>query len=395
MNLTLSDRSRSVQPSVTMAVNARATQLRREGKDIINLSVGEPDFDTPDFIKATAIKAMQDGFTKYTATDGIPELKTAIINKFQRDNQLNYSTKEITVSNGVKHGLYNLCQALLNPGDEVIIPAPYWVSYPAMVELAAATPVCVAADDDQHFKITPQQLEAAITEKTKLLILNSPNNPSGKAYSKEELRAIGRVLLKHPRILIATDDMYEYILWTKEPFCNIVNACPELRDRTIVFNGVSKAYAMTGWRIGYAAGPEKIIDAMNTIQSQNSGSCNSMAQKAAVTALHADRRELQFMFDAFKSRHDQLLHDLNCISGFDISAADGTFYLFPNVTKAIQKLNLDDDVAFCTYLLDHAQVATVPGTGFGMPGYIRFSYAVSRSILSEASKRISNALKGA
>src|SRR3990167_830544 len=376
-----------------MAVNARATQLRREGKDIINLSVGEPDFDTPDFIKATAIKAIQDGFTKYTATDGIPDLKTAIINKLQRDNQLTYTSNEITVSNGVKHGLYNLCQALLNPGDEVIIPAPYWVSYPAMVELASATSVYITANHQQNFKITAQQLAAAITPKTKMFILNSPNNPSGKAYSREELKTLAEVLKKHPQVIIATDDMYEYILWSMKHFCNILTACPELRNRTIVFNGVSKAYAMTGWRIGYAAGPVDIIDAMNTIQSQNSGSCNSIAQKAAVTALNTDRAQLQFMFNAFKTRHDQLLRDLKNIPGIEVGPADGTFYLFPNVEKAIKKLGLKDDVEFATYLLDHAQVATVPGTGFGMPGYIRFSYAVSHEALSKAANRIAKALQ--
>lgn len=392
MNLTLSDRSTSVQPSVTMAVNARATQLRREGRDIINLSVGEPDFDTPDFIKATAIQAINDGFTKYTATDGIPELKAAIINKLHRDNGLTYTPKEITVANGVKHGLYNLCQALLNKGDEVIIPAPYWVSYPAMVELADATPVFITARHDQDFKITPQQLAASITPNTKLFIINSPSNPSGKAYTADELKALGQILLKHPKIVIATDDMYEYILWGAKKFNTILNVCPELRNRTVVFNGVSKAYAMTGWRIGYAAGPIDLIEAMNTIQSQNSGSCNSIAQKASVTALNADRSHLQFMFDAYKVRHDQLLKDLQQIDGFEVTAADGTFYLFPNVEKAIRKLGLKDDVEFATYLLEHAEVATVPGTGFGMPGYIRFSYATSKEALREAAKRIARVM---
>lgn len=393
MNPVLSNRSTSIQPSVTMAVNARATQLKREGKDIINLSVGEPDFDTPDFIKATAIQAINEGFTKYTATEGIPELKTAIINKLERDNQLTFTPKEIIVSNGVKHGLYNLCQAVLNADDEVIIPAPYWVSYPAMVELADAKPVYIAARHDQHFKITPQQLASAITPKTKMFMINSPSNPSGKAYTKDELKALSAVLLQHPQIVIATDDMYEYILWTGSDFCNILNVCPALRDRTVVFNGVSKAYAMTGWRIGYAAGPANIIEAMGTIQSQNSGSSNSIAQKASVTALNSDRSHLQFMFEAYKARHDQLLKDLQKIDGFDVEPADGTFYLFPNVEKIIKKLGLKDDVELATYLLEKAQVATVPGTGFGMPGYIRFSYAVSCEALSEAAKRIATVVE--
>jgi len=254
--ITLSKRSSSIQPSVTLAVNARATELRRQGKDIINLSVGEPDFDTPDFIKQTAIKAIEDGFTKYTAGDGIPELKQAIIHKLKRDNDLEYTPDQVIASNGAKQGLYNLCQALLNPGDEAIILAPYWVSYPAMIQLAEATPVIIEAGHDQDFKINAKQLEQAITPKTKLIFLNSPSNPTGKAYTAEELKALTEVIKKHPNIVLATDDMYEYILWGIERFINPLNVCPELKDRTVVFNGVSKAYAMTGWRIGYAAGPE-------------------------------------------------------------------------------------------------------------------------------------------
>ena len=266
MQIRLSDRSTSLQPSVTMAVNAKATQLKRQGVDIINLSVGEPDFDTPDFIKQAAIQAIQQGFTKYTATDGIPELKQAIIHKLKRDNGLDYEPKEIIVSNGVKHGLYNLCQVVLNPGDEAIIPAPYWVSYPAMVELAGGRSVIIPSDQSSDFKITAQQLEAAITPKTRLFILNSPSNPSGKAYNAQELRELAAVLKKHPQIIIASDDMYEYILWTKEKFHTILNTCPELRHQTVVFNGVSKAYAMTGWRIGYAAGSEHLVKAMEALQ---------------------------------------------------------------------------------------------------------------------------------
>jgi aspartate aminotransferase len=393
MNIQLSDRSTSLQPSVTMAVNAKATQLKRQGVDIINLSVGEPDFDTPDFIKQAAIQAIQQGFTKYTATDGIPELKQAIIHKLTRDNALQYEPKEIIVSNGVKHGLYNLCQVLLNPGDEAIIPAPYWVSYPAMVELAGGRSVIIPSDQASDFKITAKQLEAAITPKTRLFILNSPSNPSGKAYNAQELGELAAVLVKHPQIIIASDDMYEYILWSKEKFHNILNVCPSLRNQTVVFNGVSKAYAMTGWRIGYAAGPEKLVKAMEALQSQNSGNPNSIAQKASTCALMAEPKELQFMFDAFKSRHDQFLHDLRQIPGFQVSPADGTFYLFPNISDAASRLGLVDDVAFANYLLDNAHVACVPGTGFGTPGHIRFSYATSLENLKKAAERITNALK--
>lgn len=392
MPVQLSDRSTSLQPSVTMAVNARATQLRRQGLDIINLSVGEPDFDTPNFIKAAAIKAIEDGFTKYTATDGIPELKAAIIHKLARDNHLSYEAKEIIVSNGVKHGLYNLCQVLLNPGDEAIIPAPYWVSYPAMVELAGGKSVFVQGTQAQAFKITPEQLAAAITPRTKLFILNSPSNPSGKAYTAAELKALADVLVKHPQIVIASDDMYEYILWSGEKFHNLLNVCPALRNQTVVFNGVSKAYAMTGWRIGYAAGPVELVKPMEALQSQNSGNPNSIAQKASVAALMAEPEQLQPMFTAFKQRHDHFLNELRQIKGFDTAPADGTFYLFPNIEQACHTLGLADDVEFANFLLDHAHVACVPGTGFGMPGHIRFSYATSIENLSEAAARIQRAV---
>lgn len=393
MTITVSDRANAIQPSVTLAVNARATELKREGKDIINLSVGEPDFDTPDFIKQAAIRAMEEGFTKYTAADGIPELKQAIINKLKRDNQLDYQPDQIIVSAGVKQGLYNLCQAILNPGDEVIVPSPDWVSYPAMVLLASAKPVIIKSSHQQDFKITPEQLEAAITPKTKLFILNSPSNPSGKAYQADELKALVQVLERHPQVVLATDDMYEYIYWAPEPFVNPLNVYPALADRTVVFNGVSKAYAMTGWRIGYAAGPVEIIKTMKKIQSQSSGNPNSIAQKAAIAALEAPKESLQYMYDAFKQRHDQFLADLNQLAGFNVSQADGTFYLFPDVSEAIKALGLKDDVEFATYLLEHAGVATVPGTGFDMPGHIRLSYAVSKETLRDAAQRIAKVLK--
>lgn len=389
----LSDRINRIQASVTVAVNARATQLRREGKDIINLSVGEPDFDTPDFIKQAAIKAIESGFTKYTDVDGIPELKQAIINKLERDNALSFKPEQIIVSNGVKQGLYNLCQALLNPRDEVIIPAPYWVSYPAMVELADSKPVIVVGDET-HFKITPEQLEAAITPNTRCVMLNSPSNPSGKIYTADELKALCAVLLKYPQIILATDDIYEYILWGADKFTNPLNVCPELKERTIVFNGISKAHAMTGWRIGYAAGPEDLIKAMKKIQSQSTSNPNSIAQKAAIAALSADRKTFAFMVTAFKERHDQLFTDIQKIPGFKANPADGTFYLFPNVKEAVQMRGLKDDIEFATWLLDAAQVATVPGTAFGMPNHLRFSYATSNELLKKAVQRIEQAMLG-
>ncbi|MCB1828498.1 MAG: pyridoxal phosphate-dependent aminotransferase, partial [Coxiellaceae bacterium] len=285
----LSNRINQIKPSATMAVNAKATKLRQEGRNIINLSVGEPDFDTPEFIKEAAIKAIHDGHTKYTAADGIPELKTAIINKLKNDNDLDYTPQQIMVSDGLKQVFYNLTQALLNEGDEVIIPAPYWVSYPDMVKLTGAKPVIVNCTEENRLKISPKQLENAITDKTKLFILNSPNNPTGMAYTLEELKALGEVLKKHPNIVIASDDIYEYILWGMDHYVNILNACPELKDRTVVGNGLSTAYAMTGWRIGYAAAPEHIISGMNKVQSQSTTCSNSIAQYASVAALNGGR----------------------------------------------------------------------------------------------------------
>ncbi len=388
MNSQLSTRVGRVKPSATIAVNARATELRREGKDIINLSVGEPDFDTPDYIKEAGKAAIDNNLTRYTAVDGTPELKEAIIQKFKRDNQLEYGKDEVIASTGAKQGLYNLCQAVISEGDEVIIPAPYWVSYPAMVMLADGKPVIVSASHDQQFKITPEQLDAAITEKTKLFMLNSPSNPSGMAYSFDELKALGEVLAKHPHVLIATDDMYEYILWSDNGFCTFLNACPDLRDRTIVFNGVSKAYAMTGWRIGYAGGPANVIKTMKKVQSQSTSNPCSIAQAAAAAALSKGREDLMYMINAFKNRHDQVLADLQSINGIEVSAADGTFYLFPNMSGMIEKLGLASDIELATHLLEQAHVATVPGTAFGMPGFLRLSCATSEEQLAMATKRI-------
>ncbi|MDX1694627.1 MAG: pyridoxal phosphate-dependent aminotransferase, partial [Ketobacteraceae bacterium] len=285
MDIQLSDRAQAIKPSPTLAVTNRAAELRAEGKDIIGLGAGEPDFDTPDHIKAAAIKAIEEGFTKYTAVDGTPDLKKAIIQKFARDNNLEYQPNQILVSSGGKQSYFNMALALLNKGDEVVIPAPYWVSYPDMVTVAEGVPVIIETTPEQRYKITPEQLEAAITPKTRLVTLNSPSNPSGMAYSKAEFEALGEVLRKYPNVLIATDDMYEPILWTDEPFNNIVTANPDLYDRTIVLNGVSKAYSMTGWRIGYAGGPAKLIGAMKKIQSQSTSNPCSIAQKAAQAAL--------------------------------------------------------------------------------------------------------------
>lgn len=393
MSITLSDRVQSVKPSPTLAVTARAAAMRAAGRDIIGLGAGEPDFDTPDHIKAAAIKAINDGFTKYTAVDGIASLKKAIIAKFSSDNGLEYQPKQVLVSCGGKQSSYNLTQALLNPGDEVIIPAPYWVSYPDMVLLAGGAPVFIETTQAQRFKITPEQLRAAITAKTRLIFINSPSNPSGAAYTLEELKTLGEVLADYPNVVIATDDMYEHILWQPGSFVNILNARPDLYERTVVMNGVSKAYSMTGWRIGYAAGPADLIEAMCTIQSQSTSNPTSISQIASETALTGDQSFIGRMCVEFKKRHDFVVAALNQIDGIDCLTTDGTFYVFPNVEKLIARLDgIDDDLEFSEYLIEKAGVALVPGSAFGTPGHIRISIATSMANLDSALARIRQAV---
>lgn len=387
MDIALAKRVQKVKPSPTLAVAAKATQLRAQGHDIINLGTGEPDFDTPVYIKEAAIDAINQGFTKYTAVDGIPELKDAIKNKFKRDNGFDYQINQILVSVGGKQSCYNLCQALLNPGDEVIIPAPYWVSYPDMVLLAEATPVIISTTPAQRYKINAEQLAQAITPKTRLIFLNSPSNPSGIAYTLDELKALGEVLKKHPQIIIATDDMYEHILWS-QPFANILNACPELYEQTVVLNGVSKAYAMTGWRIGYAAGPAPLMNAMKTIQSQSTSNPCSIAQRAAVAALNGGNESVLAMVEAFHQRHDYVADRLLTIPGIEVIPADGTFYIFPSVQAIIEKRGYANDLEFSEKLLSEVGVALVPGSAFGNEGCIRLSFATSMNILRDALDRL-------
>ena len=372
----------------------RAAELKAAGKDIIGLGAGEPDFDTPEHIKAAAIKAIESGFTKYTAVDGTPSLKKAIIAKFKRDNNLDYQANQILVSSGGKQSFFNLALAFLNKGDEVIIPAPYWVSYPDMVLIADATPVCIECPQSQNYKITAAQLDAAITPKTKLLVLNSPSNPTGMVYTKEELLALAEVLRKHPHVWVATDDMYEHIIWTTEPFVNIVTVAPDLYDRALVLNGVSKAYAMTGWRIGYAAGPAKVIGAMKNVQSQSTSNPASISQVAAEAALNGDQDVLKPMVAAFKERHDYVVAALNAIEGVSCSAADGAFYAFANVEGAIAKMGLKNDLEFSEVLLNTVGVAVVPGSAFGLDGHMRISYATSMKTLEDAIARIKKAIMG-
>ncbi len=395
MDVQLSDRVNNIKPSPTLAVTNRAAELRAAGKDIIGLGAGEPDFDTPEHIKAAAIQALNDGFTKYTAVDGTPALKKAIIAKLERDNELRYAPEQILVSCGGKQSFFNLSLALINAGDEVIIPAPYWVSYPDMVAVSDGIPVIIRTTQEQRFKLTPEQLEMAITPKTRLVVLNSPSNPTGVAYSRDELKALGEVLLKHPHVLVATDDMYEHILWSDEPFCNILMACPELYDRTIVLNGVSKAYSMTGWRIGYAAGPEKLIRAMKKIQSQSTSNPTSISQVAAQTALEGSQDCVQEMLVAFRQRHDFVVEALNAIEGVECIPADGTFYAFPSFQKVIDSNPaFEDDIALAEFLLNEAGVALVPGSAFGAPGQMRLSFATSMKVLEDAIDRIKAALEG-
>ena len=390
----LSNRIQRVKPSATLAIAATASRLRAEGEDIISLSIGEPDFDTPEHIKTAAIEAINNGQTRYTAVDGTVELKQAIINKFKRDNNLDYGMDQVQASTGGKQCIYNLCQAMLNPGDEVIIPAPYWVSYPDIVILADAEPVIVEADQSQNFKLLPEQLEKAITAKTRMLFINSPSNPTGVSYSEAELKALGEVLLRHPQVLIGTDDMYEHILFDGKPFSNIVTACPQLYDRTVILSGVSKAYAMTGWRMGFCAGPADLIAAMKKVQSQSTSNPSSITQAAATAALEGDQNCIQTMLSAFQERHNYVYQCLDKMDGLSCLPSDGTFYSFPNAEAVIARLDgVENDIDLADHFLKQAKVAVVPGSAFGMSGHFRVSYATSMENLKTALDRIEQAIR--
>ena len=390
MTSLISHRASQIEPSATLALVAKVQTLKAQGKDIISLNIGEPDFDTPEPIKEAAIAAMKAGKTKYTPVEGTIELRKAIVEKFKRENQLNYAPNQILVSNGAKHSIYNALVALINPGDEVIIPAPYWVSYPDMVKLVDGIPVIIHADIKQNFKITPAQLEAAITKKTKLVFFNSPSNPSGKIYTKQEFQALGEVLLKHQNVMILTDDIYEHIIWGQEPFSNIVMAVPELYERTIVMNSLSKVYAMTGWRIGYAAASKEIIDVMTTIQSQSTSCPCSISQAAATAALAPEMtRFITPMVKAFHERHDFLFQAMSNMPGVKILPSEGTFYTLPDVSEIIQRMGLKNDLEFSEIMIEKTGIVVTPGSPFGAPGCIRFSFASSMEILVEAMKRFS------
>jgi len=390
--ITVAKRMARIKPSPTLAVTARAAKLKSEGRDIIGLGAGEPDFDTPAHIREAGIAAINGGFTRYTNVDGIVELKDAIIGKFQRDNGLKYARNQILVSSGAKQTVYNLCVALLDPGDEAVIPAPYWVSYPDMVLLAEGEPVIVHAGASQGYKIRAEQLEAAITPRTRLFILNSPCNPTGAAYTRAELVALGNVLARHPRVVIATDDMYEHIWWGPEPFTSLVTACPDLYDRTVTINGVSKSYAMTGWRIGYCGGPAELVSAMSVVQGQSTSNASSISQKAATAALNGDQKCVSEMNRAFKERHDFVVAGLNQLPGVSCRPGFGTFYAFADVSEAMRRHNIPDDNAFAEFLLNDALVAVVPGSGFGAPGHMRLSFACSLDTLKRALERMAKVL---
>jgi len=388
-----------IQESPTLAITAKALKLKSEGKDIIGLAAGEPDFDTPDFIKDAAIQAIQSGFTKYTAATGTPSLKKAIVTKLSRENKLSYEVNEVIVGTGGKQCIFNLCLAILDHEDEVIIPAPYWVSYTDIAELTGAKSVVISCGIDQEFKILPSQLENAITENTKLVMLNSPSNPTGSVYSESELKELAKVLLKYPKVLIGTDDIYEKINLNDEPFFNIAMVEPKLKDRTIILSGVSKAYSMTGWRIGYAAGPSHIIKAMGILQSQSTSNPTSISQVAAEAALNSDQTCIVPMVNAFKERHRFVVDAFNEIEGIQCIDAKGAFYSFPFAKEAINKLftqgklKENNDISFSEYLLETKGVAIVPGTAFGAPNYFRISFATSLENLKQALKRIKEAIE--
>ena len=393
------DRLKVIKPSPTLAVSAKAARLKAEGKDVIAMGAGEPDFDTPQFIKDAAIAAINKGHTKYTAAGGTPSLKRAIIGKFKRENGLDYTERQILVSCGGKQTSFNLCLALLNPGDEAIVPAPYWVSYPDMAQMANAKPVFIQAGIDQGFKITAQQLERAITPRSRLIWINSPSNPTGSVYTAAELESLGEVLRKHPNIVIATDDMYEHILLDGSKFVNIVNVCPDLYPRTVVMNGVSKAYSMTGWRIGYCGGPQELIDAMENVQSHSTSNPTSISQYAAEAALNGDQQCIEPMVAAFKERGRFVADGLNKIPGVKCLNPTGAFYAFPDCREAIRNLHKagriasPNDLALCDYLLTQEKgVAAVPGSAFGAEGYLRISFATSMENIKKAVDRMAQAL---
>lgn len=388
MSIRLAHRLQRIRPSPTVSITALAGRLREQGRDVIVLSVGEPDFPTPEHVKDAARAALARDDTKYTAVDGARALKEAVVEKFRRDNGLVYKPEQVLVSSGAKQSCYNACLALLDPDDEAIIPAPYWVSYPDMVRLADAEPVIVPSTVATGYKIGAAELAAAITPKTRLLILNSPCNPTGAVYTHDDWVELGKVLREHPQISILADDIYEHIYWADSPFASFAEACPWLYDRTLTVNGMSKAYAMSGWRLGYAAGPLPLIKAMTSLQSQSTTSASTLSQAAAAAALAGDQTAVRQMCAEFKRRHDIVIDLINRVPGFRCTAAQGAFYLFPNVEAAIGIKGVASDIELCERLLEATGVALVPGSAFGAPGHLRLSFAASLATLEDALQRM-------
>lgn len=385
----ISERSSKISPSKTLSISALSNKLRAQGKDIANLAVGQPDFPTPEHIKQAAVDAIAQNKTGYTAVDGIAELKDAIIHKTKRDNKLDYKSNQIIVSCGAKHSLYNICQATLNKGDEVIVPAPFWISYPDIIKLAEGVPVGVKTTVEQGFKITAEQLEQNINKRTRMLLLNSPNNPSGSVYSADELSALAEVLLAHPQIIICSDDIYEHFVFDNRTFNNILNICPELYSRCVIVNGVSKAYSMTGWRIGWTAGSAELIAAMKKIQSQSTSNPCSISQAASLAALEGPMDDVYMMRDAFAERRDYLVSKLNSIDGITVPIPAGSFYVFADFSEAIARHpDISDDLKIAEQLLNQCYVSTVPGIAFGIKNHLRLSLAVSPEELQKATERI-------
>jgi len=389
----ISNRVDQINPSATIVVTMKSMELKAQGRDIVSLGFGEPDFDTPKHIQQAAIQAIGDGKTRYTQVDGTPELKDAIIRKFSHDNDLEFTRSQILVSNGAKQSLYNMLVAILNRGDEVIVPAPYWVSYPDMVKLADASPAILTATAEHDYKITARELQNTLNENTRLIILNSPSNPTGKVYSEEEYRELGEVLTEHPKVFIACDDIYEHIYWGDGEFRTFLNACPHLADRTVVVNGVSKAYAMTGWRIGYLGGPEDLVAAMRKVQGQSTSCASSVSQAAAVAALNGPQECVEEMRQQYKRRYEYIHQALNEIPGVTCPGCDGAFYAFPSFQGFIDSRDdIRDDTELATWLLESAGVSTVPGSAFGAPGHLRLSFAASMDYLEDAIQRVKKAI---
>ena len=388
MTWPLSQRIHSFKPSATVSISNLASQMKADGEDVINLAVGEPDFDTPSHVIEAAISAMKSGQTRYTHVAGTLALRQAVCDKYQRENQLSYQSNQVLVSNGAKQSIYNLTVTILEAGDQVIIPAPYWVSYSAMVTMTGAECVIIPCPASQAFKLKAAQLSKAITPATKLLMLNSPSNPSGQVYSRTELMAIGEVLRLHPHVIILSDDIYQHIYWGQEPLVNLLNVCPDLANRCVLVNGVSKAYAMTGWRIGYAAGPEAIIAAMTNVQVESSSCASSISQAAALAALEGPQDLLAPMVSAYQHRHNYVVEQLNMMPGLKVLPSQGTFYSFVDCSAAIAQLSYQDDVSLLEGILASTSVALVPGSAFGLPGHFRLSYATDMAVLHQACDRL-------